>query len=275
MTSSKLAWPITLTVCAFFCGVLACSSGNEIGDGASDAPRADTRGDASAGDTATFDSPTIDAATDARGDIAADSTTDVGTDVAVDAATDAPIADTGNLCATVRCSSGQVCCPATGMCYPAGCLACCMPRVDAGPGGCTSNADCSAGDYCAAATCAGPGTCTVRPMICTAIFDPVCGCDGRTYSNACNAAGAGVRVESRGSCTTGADAGGTSCGSTMCPAGEVCCSGTGRCYNPACLSCCMVVDRCATVRCASGFLCCPATGTCYDSRCLACCRAMM
>lgn len=44
------------------------------------------------------------------------------------------------------------------------------------------------------------GTCTNRPQVCTLEFNPVCGCDGTTYSNACQADSAGVSVASAGEC---------------------------------------------------------------------------
>ena len=36
--------------------------------------------------------------------------------------------------------------------------------------------------------------------LCTMQFDPVCGCNGQTYSNACLAENAGVTAYTKGSC---------------------------------------------------------------------------
>ncbi len=44
------------------------------------------------------------------------------------------------------------------------------------------------------------GECTARPDACRDVVDPVCGCDGKNYSNACYAAVAGVSVASEGDC---------------------------------------------------------------------------
>jgi uncharacterized membrane protein len=67
---------------------------------------------------------------------------------------------------------------------------------------CNSNADCSAADYCVFDNgCRGPGICQPRPRVCAPqIFNPVCGCNGRTYGNPCEAARAGVNIASQGSC---------------------------------------------------------------------------
>jgi hypothetical protein len=69
-------------------------------------------------------------------------------------------------------------------------------------GACTSNADCPDTEYCnfPGGTCGPTGQCEARPEVCIQVFDPVCGCDGQTYSNACVAASAGVSVAHEGEC---------------------------------------------------------------------------
>jgi hypothetical protein len=44
------------------------------------------------------------------------------------------------------------------------------------------------------------GTCKPRPEFCPEIYMPVCGCNGHTYPNACQAAHSGQSVAHAGSC---------------------------------------------------------------------------
>ena len=75
---------------------------------------------------------------------------------------------------------------------------------------------CAAGEVCdmPAGSCNvadGFGTCVPGPQVyCSAIYQPVCGCDGRTYSGDCLRLAAGVTKKSDGACpTTDAGAGGS------------------------------------------------------------------
>ncbi|MEW6427257.1 MAG: CxxxxCH/CxxCH domain-containing protein [Thermodesulfobacteriota bacterium] len=75
---------------------------------------------------------------------------------------------------------------------------------------CLVNADCGTTAFCDSApnTCGGGGVCKPLPESCVALWAPACGCDGRSYGNDCEAARAGVAVDTSGqscqvACTDG------------------------------------------------------------------------
>lgn len=102
---------------------------------------------------------------------------------------------------SVACTS-KACVPADGG----------MSGGDAGGSGKScgglQGAQCPSGEYCdfpASAACGATdatGNCAKIPEVCTDIYSPVCGCDDKTYPNACSAASASVSVLSKGECET-------------------------------------------------------------------------
>ena len=70
---------------------------------------------------------------------------------------------------------------------------------------CATNADCAATDFCsreAGGSCDAAGQCVPRGInvMCMTTCDAVCGCDGKTYLNACYAHKAGASVAESGTC---------------------------------------------------------------------------
>lgn len=82
----------------------------------------------------------------------------------------------------------------------------CAPDPEGQACGSRGLPECAEGSFCSFAPGANcgradaPGSCAPRPELCTFEFNPVCGCDGVTYGNACAAASAGVSVDFAGEC---------------------------------------------------------------------------
>ncbi len=105
---------------------------------------------------------------------AGDADTDASTDAATDTSTDAPADTAPPMDATMPCD----------------------PTMD----------ECGDG-YCSLASCGDSvGQCMDRPLRCDGVLDPVCGCDGRTYTSECEASRTGISIDHTGECGTAPDA---------------------------------------------------------------------
>jgi hypothetical protein len=69
-------------------------------------------------------------------------------------------------------------------------------------GSCGTNADCENSAYClnGPGDCLGFGRCRPMPQACIQVYDPVCGCDLKTYGNECEAARNRVSILHSGPC---------------------------------------------------------------------------
>lgn len=103
----------------------------------------------------------------------------------------------------------------------------------------------------------GGGTCEEIPDVCPRNIRMVCGCNGETYTNACQAHAAGVSVDHDGSCESHCPATGVSC-TPECPGsgrlnGRPCHRGN---FNSETCTCDPIAD-CRTLGCDEGRTCKP------------------
>ena len=112
-------------------------------------------------------------------------------------------------------------------------------RGECKPVYCWSNEMCNPNEYCFFHACAAEtGVCMPRPETCPDLWEPVCGCDGITYPNRCEAARAGMSVDYYGECER-------VCSRTdpnlRCDPDEFCKFPPGTCDDASVLGICVVV----------------------------------
>ncbi len=156
-------------------------------------------------------------------------------------------------CASTGCADGYTCEPTVG-CNPSACecdeeTASWICTADCSGGECVADLQycggdlpkgCPDGTFCLYDGNCGEadqgGVCTPRPEVCDLSLSEVCGCDGKTYSNACFANMDGTSVLHDGPCESSACAGDNpaGCAQTGCADGEVCTVNSGICVPSAC-----------------------------------------
>ena len=142
-----------------------------------------------------------------------------------------------NECERLNAGVGKA---ADGPCKPNGGVPC-FPMAGVVP--------CPADQFCKSplGLCGMVGTCTAKPGVCPMLFKPVCGCDGQTYGNSCEADAAMTSTASDGECAK-----------PGCQMDSDCQFGQ-KCQNGGCVACTL---PCAKLECPPGTLQSPCTCKC-------------
>ena len=131
---------------------------------------------------------------------------------------------------------------------------------------CTENKDCPLNEFCLfpVGACVGPGTCTAKPLICptSCVLGGICGCDGISYCNACEAYANGVSILKNAGCSL--EQGCVNSGGAMTTA--LCCQGVSDFPNTCAVGSCgcaleyshqVLACDCGPGKCFDGTVCVP------------------
>jgi len=151
--------------------------------------------------------PNIQTACLARTNVVVAATGGCGETVMVGAGGSGGTVRTITACGTnENCPAGELCCNVTGHCYPETDPDRCRVPPEGTNFPCTGNDQCWDFEYCAGEGCEGPGGCVNKGSYeqnCGVTLEPVCGCDGTTYTSLDCALSRGVRFAHDGECEGG------------------------------------------------------------------------
>ena len=137
------------------------------------------------------------------------------------------------------------------------------------PRRCRNNSECRPNEFCANNACGQGGMCLLRPLVCDAVAQPVCGCDGVTYWNDCIRSRSGVSAANPGECTSTA----ANCTDpSACPVAGASCArllpSLSACASPPDGNCWMLPTDCSAANTSEVWTSCADPALC-DSTCAA------